>query len=119
MLYKLTSLYVIIFIGIQRKFTISPTNPAIDKLRGEPFKFICRYAIPNKQLGWMMFGVGDTMFRSIPRSRITTVKNAAETVEELYFQKVTLNDTGTYRCTVQENGKVRETAKRILQVRGE
>ena len=88
-------------------------------LRGEPFKFICRYAIPNKQLGWVKYASGDSIFRPIPRSRITVIKKYAATVEELFFQKVTLNDTGTYKCTVLENGKPRGTAERILQVRGE
>ena len=53
----------------------------------------------------------------LPRNRINVLTNSKESIEEYFIESVGTNDTGTYRCELQERGIKRTSGARVLQVK--
>ena len=53
----------------------------------------------------------------IPRNLLTVRTDTSKSVEVYSIKKVTLEDSGTYRCEITEKSGKRETQARVLQVK--
>ena len=60
---------------------------------------------------------GSSLRETLPRNSITVLTNRIKSIEVYSMKKVTVEDSGVYRCEVTERGKKRVTHARVLQVK--
>ena len=86
---------------------------------GASFEFRCEYGKGSTEMRWIRQRKinGSVVVDYIPRSLVTVQTDSRKSVEVYSIEKVTLEDSGTYKCEVTENGNLRSTRLRLLQVK--
>ena len=87
---------------------------------GVSFEFRCVYGKGFTKIEWVRRRkIGSKEISDyIPRNLITVQTDDIKSVEVYSIKKVTVNDSGAYKCQVTEKGNLRSTKTRNLQVRG-
>ena len=115
------ALYNVTFLSAKSyTFKIFPNGQTSIVNEGENFKFRCEYNKGDTKMNWfykILVNENVTVEDYLPRNRITVLTNSEESIEEYSIKSVRTNDTGAYRCELQERGGKRTSEVRVLQVR--
>ena len=87
---------------------------------GVSFEFRCVYGKGFTKIEWVRRReIGSKEISvNIPRNLITVQTDDIKSVEVYSIKKVTVNDSGAYKCQVTEKGDRRSTKIAVLKVRG-
>ena len=90
-------------------------------IEGERFELKCEYEKVGGNITWWKINQGKSnISKVIPREKISVKNQAAQKTIEFYvIEKISLDDSGAYRCEVMEGSTSRLTHVLALQVIGE
>ena len=117
---QLHNVAIFLFLAVPNyPFKILPTTQSSVVDEGISFEFRCEYGKGLTQMKWLRLRVinGTRNEDYIPINLLTVRTDSSKSVEVYSIKKVTLEDSGTYRCEITEKSGKRETQARVLQVK--
>ena len=102
------------------KFNLYPKTTSIRVDEGNRFELRCEYDRVGPQITWWRVSQrGSNIPKVIPREKISVKNDAKKQIEFYVIEKISLGDSGRYKCEVMEGSKSRSTNVLTLQVIGE
>ena len=106
------------------KFNLYPRKSSVLVDEGNRFELKCEYGRVSfaklRQITWWRVSQrGSNIPKVIPREKISVKNEADKQIEFYVIEKISLGDSGGYKCEVMEGSKSRSTNVLALQVIGE
>ena len=102
------------------EFNLYPKKSSILVNKGNIFELRCEYGKVGPQITWWRVSqIGSNISKVIPREKISVKNDAQKQIEFYMIEKISLGDSGAYKCEVKEHSRSRSTNVLALQVTGE
>ena len=102
------------------QFRLYPEKSSVRIDEGNRFELRCEYDRVGPQITWWRVSQrGSNIPKVIPREKISVKNDAQKQIEFYMIEKISLGDSGAYKCEVMEGSKSKFTHTFALQVTGE